>query len=351
MFEPMRYPSEVAGGARIRGAAGRAPDIDKDLSIIVPLFEEEDNVVPLHEAIRRAIDPLRLDYEVLFVDDGSRDDTFGRAREIAARDPRLRVIRFRRNTGQTGAMKAGFDHARGRVIVTIDGDLQNDPEDIRLLLDRFTDGVDIVCGRRIRRNEPWLSRRLPSLVANNLIAWTTGIPVRDNGCTLRAYRSRVIKGVPLYSEMHRFLPAMASLAGGRITEVDVRDRPRRSGRSKYGITRIYKVAMDLLLVRMLMTFTSRPLRWFCGAAVLPGLLGLSGLAWFVLRTTWMADGSSYLMAGGSGLLLMALSGHLLLVGALGEWVCRSAHLRPEGLAGLRAEVIHPPDPGTVGDRG
>jgi glycosyltransferase involved in cell wall biosynthesis len=318
---------------------------------VVPLFDEEDNVAPLHDAIRRAIEPLRLDYELLFVDDGSRDRTFERAREIAARDPRLRIIRFRRNTGQTGAMKAGFDHARGRVLVTMDGDLQNDPEDIRVLLERLTDGVDIVCGRRVRRNEPWLSRRLPSLAANRLIAWGTGIPVRDNGCTLRAYRAQVIRETPLYSEMHRFLPAMVSMAGGRIAEVDVRDRPRHSGRSKYGLSRIYRVAMDLLLVRMLLHFASRPLRWFCRLAWLPGLLGLSGLAWFVARTTFLADRSSYLMAGGSGLLFIALAGHLVLVGALGEWVCRSSHLGPETFARSGMSIDRPRGPAVFGDPG
>ncbi len=255
-----------------------------DLSVVVPLYDEEDNVRPLFEAVRAVLRELPLRAELVLVDDGSRDDTFARARALP-RDPALpvRIVRLRRNCGQTVAMATGIRLARGRVIVTMDGDLQNDPRDIPRLLAKLEEGYDLVVGWRRRRRDHW-SRVLPSRVANRLIGWVTGVPIRDNGCSLKAYRAALIRRIPLYAEMHRFIPAMASLAAPRIAELEVRHHPRRFGRSKYGFSRIYKVLLDLLTIRTILSFARRPVAWLAGlagvalAAALPfAFLALNGL--------------------------------------------------------------------------
>ena len=239
-----------------------------DLSIIVPLYNEEDNVRPLHEAILAAVRPLGLAVELLLVDDGSRDAPFARALELPReRDGvRLRILKLRRNCGQTAAMVAGIDHARGRILVTMDGDLQNDPRDIPRFLAKIEEGYDLVVGWRRDRKDHW-SRVLPSKVANWLIGKVTGVPIRDNGCSLKAYRAELIKRIPLYAEMHRFIPAMASLAAPRIAEIEVRHHPRRFGRSKYGFSRIYKVLLDLLAIRTILSFARHPFAWLAGLAL------------------------------------------------------------------------------------
>ncbi|RMD62576.1 MAG: glycosyltransferase, partial [Alphaproteobacteria bacterium] len=243
-----------------------------DLSIVVPVYNEEANIEPLYDAVLAAVEPLGISFEILFVDDGSRDATFERAVALAARDSRVRVIKFRRNFGQTPAMVAGIDHARGRIIVTMDGDMQNDPADIPTFLEKIDEGYDIVAGWRRRRQDKFLTRVLPSKVANWLIARVTGVPIRDNGCSLKAYRAALIKNIPLYSEMHRFIPAMASLAGARIAQIPVHHHPRRFGESKYGLSRIYKVMFDLMTIKTVLILATRPLFSFTGAAVLAGVL-------------------------------------------------------------------------------
>ena len=202
-----------------------------DLSIIVPLYYEEDNVRLLHEAICAAVRPLGLRTEIVFVDDGSKDRTFERCLELPRTNPDLRLVKFRRNAGQTAAMAAGIDHARGDVLITMDGDLQNDPGDIPLFLEKIAEGYDLVVGWRHDRQDHW-SRVLPSKVANWLIGKVTGVPIKDNGCSLKAYRADLIKNIPLYNEMHRFIPAMASLAAPRIAQIKVRHHARRFGQSK-----------------------------------------------------------------------------------------------------------------------
>jgi len=248
-----------------------------DLSIIVPLYHEEDNVQLLHAAICAAVRPLGLKTEIVFVDDGSRDRTFERALELPRTDPALRLIRFRRNAGQTAAMVAGIDHARGEVLVTMDGDLQNDPADIPLFLEKIKEGHDLVVGWRHDRQDHW-SRVLPSKVANWLIGKVTGVPIKDNGCSLKAYRADLIKNIPLYNEMHRFIPAMASLAAPKIAQIKVRHHPRRFGKSKYGFSRIYKVFVDLLTIRTILTFSRRPAYWLGIVAIAGGLATAGCLA-------------------------------------------------------------------------
>jgi glycosyltransferase involved in cell wall biosynthesis len=306
-----------------------------DLSIIVPLFNEEENVDHLYRSIVRTVDPLGISYEMLLVDDGSRDGTFMKARHLAENDPRLRVIRFRRNYGQTPAMAAGVEHARGRILVTMDGDLQNDPADITRFIEKIDEGYDIVCGWRHKRQDNLISRKIPSIVANWLIGRITGVPIKDNGCSLKAYRADIIKAIPLYSDMHRFIPAMTSLAGTSIVEIKVNHHPRRFGVSKYGITRIYKVVVDVLVVKLLISFATRPLRFFAAAGLAAMGLGMSILLAAMRGLAAGGDGIDFMAASG-GLLFLVLAFFLLLVGLLCELASRTGTFK--GLAHLKTRV-------------
>lgn len=251
-----------------------------ELSVIVPVFNEEDSVVPLYEAIVAALEPTGLGFEILLVDDGSKDLTIPRVRELVARDHRLRMLRFQRNYGQTSAMTAGIEFARGRFLVTMDGDLQNDPADIPQMLEKMKEGYDLVVGWRMKRQDKWLSRKLPSMIANRLIGRVTGIRIRDNGCSLKVYRAEVIKRVPLYSDMHRFIPAMTIPLGARVAEVGVRHHARQFGASKYGLSRIFKVLIDLLSIKTVLIFSRRPLGLFTQVAFGCIVLAIC-LAWLV----------------------------------------------------------------------
>lgn len=267
--------NEYSIGAGHPSSGGRVPD----LSVVVPIYNEEDNVVLLHEAIVGALEPSGRDFEILFVDDGSRDASIARASEIAARDPRLAIVQFQRNYGQTAAMRAGIAFARGRYIVTMDGDLQNDPADIPMMLAKLDEGFDLVVGWRVNRQDKFLSRKVPSKLANWLIGKVTGLPIRDNGCSLKVYRAEVIQNVPLYSDMHRFIPAMTIPVGARIAEVGVHHRARQFGESKYGLSRIFKVLLDLLVIKALLLFARRPLSSFTKlGALLALLVPISALA-------------------------------------------------------------------------
>jgi len=225
--------------------------VTPEISVVVPLHDEERNVLPLHEELTAAIAPLGVPYELILVDDGSEDGTFARLMEAYARDPHLRVIQFTRNFGQTAAFAAGFAHARGRLIVTSDGDLQNDPADIPMLLQLARDH-DIVCGWRKDRKDTLLTRYVPSVVANWLIGVVTGTRLHDNGCSLKVFRAEVVKPLRLTPGMHRYLPALAGQLGGRVAEVVVNHRPRRFGRSKYGLSRTFGVLHDIVQLRRLM---------------------------------------------------------------------------------------------------
>ena len=230
--------------------------------MVVPLYNEADNVELMYSAIVAGLENYADEYEIIFVDDGSKDGTLEIARTLAKSDFRLKLIAFRRNFGQTPAMAAGIDHAAGSVIVTMDGDLQNDPTDIIKLVNNIEDGFDLAVGWRYKRQDKLISRKIPSVIANWLIGKVTGVPIKDNGCSLKAYRADLIKRIPLYSEMHRFIPAMSSIAGARIAEIKVQHHARQFGTSKYGLSRIYKVLFDLLAIKTLTAFSSRPLHWF-----------------------------------------------------------------------------------------
>lgn len=304
-----------------------------DVSIVVPLYNEEESVGALYEEVCAAAEGLGRSWELLLVDDGSADATADRLREISRRDPRVRVIRFRRNYGQTAALQAGFDHAHGQVVITLDGDLQNDPKDFGLLLATLEEGYDVVSGWRRDRKDRMLSRRIPSLAANWLIGRLTGVDIHDNGCTLKAYRADVVKRARLYAEMHRFVAPMMSLSGSRWKEVVVHHRARRFGRSKYGISRIWKVFLDLLTVKMLLGFTTRPAKWFAllSAPFLAGML--LAFAASVYIDLGLPPGHKYPLVFPSITLLCAFAfAHLVIVGLFSELVVRTGDFRPADTA-------------------
>ncbi len=229
------------------------------LSIVIPVYNEEDNVRPLFEKIQTVCETIGDAYEILFVDDGSEDETFNLLSELCKQEPQLVVIRFEKNAGQTAAMAAGFEFARGERIISMDGDLQNDPIDMPRLLEKLDEGYDLVCGWRKNRQDKFLTRRVPSIIANWIIGKVTGVPIHDNGCSLKAYRASIIKQVPLYGEMHRFIPAMATVVGARIAEIVVSHHPRRFGKSKYGLGRIWRVMFDIIAFKLIISvFTSSP---------------------------------------------------------------------------------------------
>lgn len=232
------------------------------LSVVIPLFNEEENVAPLLEGLSRSLARLGKPFEVIVVDDGSTDGTLKRLKELKPRYPWLKIVALRRNFGQSAAFTAGLDQAQGEVIVTMDGDLQNDPEDIPKLVRKLEEGFDVVSGWRKDRKDPFLSRRLPSILANALISRTTRVKLHDYGCSLKAYRAEVIKGLTIYGELHRFIPALVSLSGARVAEVEVRHHPRRFGKSKYGLSRTYRVLLDLFLMLFFRKFATKPLHIF-----------------------------------------------------------------------------------------
>ena len=241
--------------------------LNPDISVVIPLMNEEENVPELIPRVRDELEALDRSYEIILVDDGSTDRTWELLKQTRAGDPTIRLIRFRRNFGQTAGLKAGFDLARGKIIVTLDGDLQNDPADIRKLIARLEEGYDIVSGWRFPRKDPFINRRLPSIIANRIISLSTKVKLHDYGCTLKAFRAEVAKNLDLYGEMHRFLPAIASWMGVTVSEVKVSHQARKKGKSKYGISRTLKVILDLITVKFLLSYSTKPIQIF-------GLMGL-----------------------------------------------------------------------------
>jgi glycosyltransferase involved in cell wall biosynthesis len=308
--------------------------VNPHLSVIVPLYNEEKSVGPLHEAIVGALDPLGMEYEILFVDDGSKDATFRKASELARKDRRLRVIKFRRNYGQTPAMAAGIDHARGKILITMDGDLQNDPADIPKFLEKIAEGNDIVCGWRHKRQDKLISRKIPSIIANRIIGRITGVPIKDNGCSLKAYRADIIKSVPLYSDMHRFIPAMTSLAGTKVAEIKVNHRARTFGVSKYGMSRIYKVIIDLLVIKTLLKFSVKPMHLFATGGLIS--IALGGVVLLKVLGDYLRGGKADFMIASGALLFFILSFFLFLTGFLCELIQRTGSFRT--LAHLKKTV-------------
>lgn len=308
-----------------------------DLSVVVPLFNEEESVGVLYESVRSVIDDLETEAEMIFIDDGSSDLTYTKASQIAERDRRLRVVKFRRNYGQTPAMAAGIDLAAGAIIVTMDGDLQNDPRDIPEFLEKIDEGFDIVVGWRFNRQDKLVSRKIPSRIANWIIGKVTGVPIKDNGCSLKAYRADVIKHVPLYSDMHRFIPAMASIAGARIAEIKVRHHARKFGESKYGLSRVYKVLLDLLTIKTIATFSARPLKWFAMLSAPFLLLSTVMIVWAL--TGLITYGDLSLPVAGTAVLLGALGIFLLFSGGLAELISSTGTFEVDRMPLLTAEEL------------
>ena len=289
------------------------------ISICVPVFNEAASVPPLVDAVRDAMSGWRDDWELILVDDGSLDGTHEVILEHAAREPRVRALRLTRNYGQSAAMQAGFDHARGAIIVTMDGDLQNDPRDLQRVVSSLVPGVDLVAGYRERRQDPFLSRRLPSWVANGLLRWATGVPIRDTGCTLKAFRRELLGQVRLYADLHRFIPLLAvSVAGARIVEVPVRHHPRRFGRSKYGLSRVAKVIADLLALVMLRRFGESPFRMFTIVAGFVLSVAMVATALAFAAAYGLFEAASTVVFSVIAACLLALTGFLVLCGLVAE---------------------------------
>jgi len=290
-----------------------------DLSVVAPLYNESENVAPLVEWILEALAGYQGSYEVILVDDGSRDDTWRRIAEAAAGHPVVHGLRLGRNVGQTAAMMAGFDHSRGRVVVSLDGDLQNDPRDIPMLVAKLADGYDLVCGWRQQRQDKLILRKVPSWVANRLIRRLTGVQITDNGCSLKAYRRELLERISLYAEQHRFIPALSASAGARITELPVRHHARRFGESKYGISRTVKVLVDLITLKMITTFRSRPLVGFALAALPMVLAALvfAGL-WIYAATHFAESKADALVFPGAALLWLGAAFYLVMLGLVAE---------------------------------
>jgi glycosyltransferase involved in cell wall biosynthesis len=300
--------------------------MNPDISVIVPMRNESQNVDELCSELTATLSVFGRPYEIVAIDDGSNDGTFDLLVRALANDPRLRIIRFRRNFGQTAAFAAGFAHARGRYIVTMDGDGQNDPRDIPGMIEMAEKGnLDIVCGWRKVRKDPFLSRRLPSMIANRLISFTTGIKLNDYGCSLKVFRAEVVKPLKLYGEMHRFLPAIASEYGVSIGERVVNHRARLYGKSKYGITRTIRVVLDLLTVKFLISYSTRPLQMFGGVGFAMGSIGTLICAWLAYLRLFGNESISNRPLLFLGILLILAGVQLVTTGLLAEMLSRTYH--------------------------
>lgn len=298
-----------------------------DISIVLPIYNEEENLRELHSKLTESLSKLKLEYEIITVDDGSKDNSFQVLKELAQSDPRLKIIRFRSNFGQTAAMSAGFHHAKGDVIITMDSDLQNDPADIPKLLEKIDEGFDVVSGWRYDRKDKFFSRRLPSIIANKLIVKLTGVKIHDFGCSLKAYKKEIIDSINLYGEMHRFLPALAKWAGANITEIKVQHHPRKHGKSKYGISRTTKVILDLITVKFLLSYSTKPIRFFGYMGFSSGFIGFViclylsiGKLFFPSEDTSLIKRMPLLLLG---VLLILVGIQLVTMGLLAEIMIRT----------------------------
>ncbi|TFG36185.1 MAG: glycosyltransferase [Nitrospirales bacterium] len=294
------------------------------LSVVIPVYNEQENIRLLYEKLKESLDPLNIEYEILFIDDGSTDRTLSILEEIQTKDNKLVVLSLRRNFGQTAAFAAGFDFSRGDVVVTMDGDLQNDPADISKLLDLIKEN-DLVSGWRKKRKDPFFTRRLPSMAANWLISNVTGVKLHDYGCSLKAYRRDVIKNLKLYGEMHRFIPAVASWYGVRVAEVETVHHPRIHGKSKYGISRTVKVVLDLITVKFLQSFSTKPIQFFGPVGIASGLLGFLVLLYLSIDKLFFGRdiGARPLLLLGALLVIVGIQ--LIGMGLIGEMLVRVYH--------------------------
>ncbi|WP_447968791.1 glycosyltransferase family 2 protein [Nitrospira sp. M1] len=293
------------------------------LSVIVPVYNEQESTPVLFDKIVSACQSLGEPFEVIFIDDGSQDQTPQVLEQLHHDHSYVRVVQFRKNYGQTLAMAAGFRAAQGEFVVSMDGDLQNDPKDIPKLLDKLKEGYGVVCGWRKARKDKLISRRIPSIIANWIIGKITGVAIHDNGCSLKAYRRHVVKQLPLYADFHRFIPAMSTLGGAQVAEVVVTHHARQYGSSKYGISRAWRVFLDLFVVSLLVRSSSRPALWFARASGVACVLGLVCLFVFLTHDV------SGIVLPSVAFMLLALTGHLLALGILGEMVLSTGDFHSE----------------------
>jgi glycosyltransferase involved in cell wall biosynthesis len=296
----------------------------KRLSVVIPIFNEEQNITPIYRELKTVLGGMVAEYEVIFVDDGSDDNSNEVLQRLAQDDKGIKVIQFRKNFGQTAAIAAGVEHAQGEIIVTMDGDGQNDPRDIPRLLERLEQGFDVASGWRRSRKDPFLKRRFPSASANKLISWLTGVRLHDYGCTLKAYRRDILKDVRLYGEMHRFIPAYASWVGARVTELEVTHHPRRYGRSKYGLSRTTSIILDLITFLFLQRYSTKPIRLFGGAGmILLGLGVLTGLFVLYRRLLWGGVWISPMIL--ISFLFVTMGVMFIMLGLIAEIIIRTYH--------------------------
>lgn len=303
-----------------------SPQEPASLSVIIPVFNEAENLPLLHEALHNALDCLPVEWEIIYVDDGSRDNSPAVLEGLAQADPEHTcLVALRRNFGQTAAIAAGIDHARGNVIVLMDADLQNDPADIPMMLEKIEEGYDLVSGWRIKRQDTFITRTLPSRMANGLISWVTGVHLHDYGCTLKAYRREVITGFRLYGEMHRFIPAYANSVGARIIELPVRHHPRRFGKAKYGLNRTLKVVLDLFTVKFLISYSHKPIYLFGGTGLTLMVVSFFALLFLLLRR--QIFGTSVIMSPifQMSTTFMILGVQSILLGLIAELLARTYH--------------------------
>jgi len=299
-------------------------EVNPELSLFLPVLDEEENLRPMHAKISAALDALGKTAEVIFVDDGSTDKSLEILKDIAAGDDRVRVISLRRNYGQTAAMSAGIDAAKGEILIPMDADLQNDPADIRRLLDKLDEGYDVVSGWRKNRQDKLISRKIPSQIANRIISWIGGVPLHDYGCSLKAYRRDVIQDVKLYGEMHRFIPIYASWAGARVAEIPVDHHARTMGKSKYGISRTIKVVFDLMTIKFMASYGTKPIYVFGTFGMLAFFLSLVAGIWAIVLKLY---GTSFILTPLPVItvVMLAISMQFFLMGLLAELLVRTYH--------------------------
>ncbi len=317
------YDQEVAARSQVETSprAGEAPEI----SVFLPVYNEEPNLLPLHAKLEEALARLDRSAEIIYVDDGSSDGSLRILREIAKRDERVRVVALKRNYGQTAAMAAGIDAAHGDVLIPMDADLQNDPADIIRLLDKLDEGYDVVSGWRKHRQDKLITRKIPSMIANRLISWIGGVPLHDYGCSLKAYRREALKDVRLYGEMHRFIPIYASWVGARVSEIPVEHHPRTMGKSKYGLSRTLKVVFDLMTIKFMASYQTKPIYVFGSFGMLAFFVSVvAGLYAIFLKLFHKADFVQTPLPI-LAIVMFAVGIQFLLMGLLAEMLVRTYH--------------------------
>ncbi|HYP29835.1 MAG TPA: glycosyltransferase family 2 protein [Blastocatellia bacterium] len=299
--------------------------IRPEISVFLPVYNEEDNIEPLNVKLTESLEKLGRTYEIIYVDDGSSDRSLSRLREIASRDPRVRVIALRRNYGQTAAMSAGIDHARGDILIPMDADLQNDPVDITRLLEKLDQGYDVVSGWRKDRKDKMITRRVPSMMANRLISAISGVPLHDYGCSLKAYRRDVMVDVRLYGEMHRFIPIYAKWAGARVTEIPVTHHPRNAGVSKYGLSRTVKVLFDLITIKFMSSYLTKPLYLFGTAGLICLVISFASFMTAIFYRLVHSVHLNRMPLATLAMIMFAMGFQFIFMGLLAEMIVRTYH--------------------------